>query len=219
MLLNSGYLHNYKVAVVCSARSGSTKALGTTNLLLRAASEALNRSLVPSSHATPEIHTPLTSFWAQSPDPSSPPSPFPRKSSGGRGSPSGLSLSSTSQLTPYGPTVDLIRSEHLTAARSLIRDQILLKELEQEIERDCEGLRTFLFAAQVIDEISPRSKDSIVGIGERMACKLIAATLKDRVSSFLAIPLVDLKFGQTGHRQRVCFIGEYRAAIGGSRQY
>src|SRR5258706_1326757 len=197
MLLNSGYLDNYKVAVVCSARSGSTKALGTTNLLLRAASEALNRSLVPPNHAMPGIHTP---FWPQSPEPSSPSSsPFPRKSSGGRGSPSGLSLSSTSQLTAYGPTVDLIRSEHLTAARSLIRDQILLKELEQEIEKDCEGLRTFLFAAQVIDEISPRSKDSIVGIGERMACKLIAAALKDRVSSFLAIRLLDLKVGQTGH--------------------
>ena len=185
MLLNSGYLDNYKVAVVCSARSGSTKALGTTNLLLRAASEALNRSLVPPNHATPGIHTPFTSFRAQSPEyTSQSSSPFPRRSSGGRGSPSGLSFSSISQLTPFGPTVDLIRSEHLTAARSLIRDQNLLKALEQEIERDCEGLRTFLFAAQVIDEISPRSKDSIVGIGERMACKLIAAVLRDRVSPF-----------------------------------
>jgi len=68
-----------------------------------------------------------------------------------------------------------------------------LKELEQEIEKDCDGLRTFLFAAQVIDEVSPRSKDSIVGIGERMACKLIAAALRDRVSPLLPIPLVHLK--------------------------
>ena len=87
---------------------------------------------------------------------------------------------------PLGPiasfpaTVELIRSEHLTAARSLVRDQTLLKKLEAEVERDCDGLRTFLFAAQVIDEISPRSKDSIIGIGERMACKLIAAILTDR---------------------------------------
>ena len=219
-LLNSGYLDNYKVAVVCSARSGSTKALGTTNLLLRAASEALSRSPGPPNHATPGIYTPFINFRAQSPEYSSPlSSPFPRRSSGGHGSPSGLSFSSTSQLTPFGATVDLIRSEHLTAARSLIRDQKLLKELEQEIEKDCEGLRTFLFAAQVIDEISPRSKDSIVGIGERMACKLIAAVLRDRVSPFLLIPLLDLKSGQIGHRQRVCFIGEYRAATGGSRWY
>lgn len=179
----SGYLDNYKVAVVCSARSGSTKALGTTNLLLRAASEALHRSVVPSDHPTSGVHTPFTSFWAQEPESCSPSlSPLPRRCSENQGPPSGLSLSSASQLTPFDPTVDLIRSEHLTAARSLIRDQILLKELEQEIEKDCEGLRTFLFAARVIDEISPRSKDSIVGIGERIACRLIAAALRDRVS-------------------------------------
>jgi len=183
MTLDSGYLDGYKVAVVCSARSGSTKALGTTNLLLRAASEALSRSVVSSNHANHGIHTPFTSLWAQSPASFSPSmTPFPQRSPGNHGSPSGLSLSSASQLTPFGPTVDLIRSEHLTAARSLIRDQKLLKELEHEIEKDCDGLRTFLFAAQIIDEISPRSKDSIMGIGERMACKLIATALTDRVS-------------------------------------
>lgn len=217
MLLNSGYLDNYKVAVVCSARSGSTKALGTTNLLLRAASEALNRSLVPSNHAMPGIHTPFTSC-AQSPESLSPSlSPLLRRSSGSHGSPPGLSLPSTPQLVPFGPTVDLIRTEHLTAARSLIRDQILLKELEQDINKDCEGLRTFLFAAQVIDEISPRSKDSIVGIGERLACRLIAAALRDRVSPFDgSSPRSQVL--QTGYRQRVCLLGEYRAPTGGSRR-
>jgi aspartate kinase len=87
---------------------------------------------------------------------------------------------SLTPITSFAATIDLIRSEHLTAARSLVRDQTLLKQLEAEVERDCDGLRTFLFAAQVIDEISPRSKDSIIGIGERMACKLVAAVLTDR---------------------------------------
>lgn len=35
--------------------------------------------------------------------------------------------------------------------------------------------------AQIIDEISPRSQDSIVGTGERLACKIVAAALRDRV--------------------------------------
>ena len=34
---------------------------------------------------------------------------------------------------------------------------------------------------QIIDEISPRSRDSIVGFGERLGCKLITAVLRDRV--------------------------------------
>jgi len=40
-----------------------------------------------------------------------------------------------------------------------------------------------------MDEISPRSKDTIVGAGERLACKLVDAVLRDRVSS---LPFVDL---------------------------
>jgi aspartokinase len=85
-----------------------------------------------------------------------------------------------------------------------VRDQTLLKQLEAEIERDCEGLRTFLFAAQVIDEISPRSRDSIIGIGERLACKLIAAVLRDRVSlSFLHAPYGTHPNNVIGSRFRV----------------
>lgn len=37
-------------------------------------------------------------------------------------------------------------------------------------------LRTF----QIIDEISERSKDSIIGIGERLSCKIVAAALRDK---------------------------------------
>lgn len=34
---------------------------------------------------------------------------------------------------------------------------------------------------QVIDEISARSKDTIIGFGERLSCKLMATILQDRV--------------------------------------
>ncbi|KIM33983.1 hypothetical protein M408DRAFT_325532 [Serendipita vermifera MAFF 305830] len=177
----AGHLANYKVAVVCSARSGSTKALGTTNLLLKAASEAL-APRQPSTAQTPGITSPWSAAFAPTPPSFSPPLTPVRRTSSANRSPSivPFSLTPLAPVTTFGATVDLIRSEHLTAARSLVRDQTLLKQLEGEIERDCEGLRTFLFAAQVIDEISPRSKDSIIGIGERMACKLIATVLNDR---------------------------------------
>ena len=41
---NRSYIPDSKVALVCSARSSHTKALGTTNLLLRASREALQPS-------------------------------------------------------------------------------------------------------------------------------------------------------------------------------
>jgi hypothetical protein len=40
---------------------------------------------------------------------------------------------------------------------------------------------------QVIDEISPRSKDSIVGLGERLSCKMMTAVLRDQVGFILEI--------------------------------
>ncbi len=92
--------------------------------------------------------------------------------------------------------MDLIRQEHINAARESVRDPDIRKELEAEIESDCDWLRSFLFASQVskasihlpfflnhakvIDEISPRSRDSIIGLGERLACKFMTAVLRDQ---------------------------------------
>ena len=136
---------------------------------------------------------------------SSSPSPFTPSASA-----SGRSRSPPSPNTPgagAGPagngesafhdTVDLIKKGHLEAARKSLRAGPLRDELEEEIERDCDNLKDFLYAAQVstpmradeswlilkiIDEISPRSQDSIIGTGERLACKIVAAALRDRVS-------------------------------------
>ncbi|THH05647.1 hypothetical protein EW146_g9846, partial [Bondarzewia mesenterica] len=182
------YLDQHKLAIVCSARSGSTKALGTTNLLLRAASEALQQQpRQPSSSTTPTTPgtaTPFTaSLFRRDRDPSSSSALQSPRS----GSPPSLSNSLTLSLAmtaseqhPFSATVDVIRDEHLTAAKKAVKDESVLEELEAEIERDCECLRAFLYATQVIDEISPRSRDSIVGFGEKLGCKIIAAALRDQ---------------------------------------
>ena len=87
------------------------------------------------------------------------------------------------ETAAFHETVDVIKKGHLEAARRSLRPSGLRDELEEEIERDCEALRSFLSAAQIIDEISPRSQDSIIGTGERLACKIVAAALRDRVSA------------------------------------
>ncbi|OBZ77544.1 putative aspartokinase [Grifola frondosa] len=181
----SEYLDQHKVAIVCSARSGSTKALGTTNLLLRAAGEALLRTnTVNSASETPGSMTPNGLFsrlsQIQTDVPRSRSKLSPKLDS--PASFASLAMSPVNQGGPtFNSTVDIIRSEHITAARSSVRNPRLLQELEAEIERDCDWLRSFLFATQVIDEISPRTKDSIIGFGERLACKIMTAILRDRV--------------------------------------
>lgn len=189
----ANYVDDNKVAVVCSARSGSTKALGTTSLLLRAASEALRRG--PSgpkrngSVDTPGIMTPVTkSVFGSSttpPQSTSPPSsPRARNGSSARdGSPT-TSFGGFTPMTPPPPdfhaTADIIRQEHLKAARASVQDPDIRRQLEDEIERDCDWLLHYLSAAQIIDEVSPRSRDTIVGLGERLACKIMTAVLRDQ---------------------------------------
>ena len=132
----SDYLDRYKLAIVCSARSGSTKALGTTNLLFRAASEALRRpapvfSPVQSGAATPFTDSPI----CQSSRTGSPLVP--------------LSAFAEPCTPSFSKTVDLIQSEHIIAAQGCLKGKTLLAELEAEIIRDCESLRAFLSATQV----------------------------------------------------------------------
>lgn len=136
MDLCSDYLDRYKLAIVCSARSGSTKALGTTNLLLRAASEALRRPAPVLSPVQSGAATPLTdSIICRSSRAGSPPGSF--------------NAFVEPYITSFSKTIDLIQSEHIMAARDCVKRKILLAELEAEIVRDCESLRAFLSATQV----------------------------------------------------------------------
>ncbi|CEI90107.1 Putative Aspartokinase [Rhizopus microsporus] len=76
-----------------------------------------------------------------------------------------------------------IRDDHINAARSVIKNPEILSVLEDQLEKDCLKLKSFLEAAEIIEEISARSKDIIVGMGEKLSCTIIAAVLKDRVST------------------------------------
>ncbi|WVR00111.1 hypothetical protein IAU59_007253 [Kwoniella sp. CBS 9459] len=206
-IVESYISNNTRVALVCSARSSHTKALGTTNLLLQASREALETPSGSGSGAASQsgATTPffpkrvgsgffgnmsssissLSQLDVSGGGRSSSPSPFTSSSNRTRSppkSPTTPSLESSQTAEPEGfhKTVDTIKAGHLEAARATLKPGPLRDELEEEIDKDCEALRGFLYAAQIIDEISPRSQDSIVGTGERLACKIVAAALRDR---------------------------------------
>ncbi|RIA86416.1 Aspartate/glutamate/uridylate kinase [Glomus cerebriforme] len=122
------HLETHRVALVCSARSGKTKAEGTTNRLFKASEEALK-------HGSKE----------------------------------------------YVRIVDEIYQDHVKASREIINNnEIILNELEKHLFQDCAKLKRFLEAAQLIDEISPRLKDIIIGVGEKLSCRIITAALQDK---------------------------------------
>lgn len=147
------YLETKRVAVVCSAISGMSKSSGTTSLLLQAIDEATGDRISQEA---------------------------------------------------FNKTIDTIRDEHLIVSERLFvgteeTDNLSSrKELDDGIINDCESVRCFLAAAQVssilrlsrealtscsktIGELSPTAKDRIVSTGEKLACRIVVASLKNEV--------------------------------------
>ncbi|EST10189.1 Aspartate/glutamate/uridylate kinase [Kalmanozyma brasiliensis GHG001] len=207
------YLAGNKVAIVCSARSGQTKALGTTNLLLQAASEALDEALTPAvslsnsvasltNGAQTPVHRPGSAFSRKSSSKGTPLGRIEPLSSnvldkkleqlnliGGTDSAAKQTKSAKSDAgsdsepeiaVGFNATVDRILSDHLASARKAVtKDRQLLEQIENDITQDCDRLRDFLLAAKIIEEISPKSKDIIIGVGERLSCRIAVGALRD----------------------------------------
>jgi aspartate kinase len=139
--------------------------MGTTNLLIQAAKQAVpstsSRSRANSQPDTPGTSTPLYSTVINVGSEHVPPKSYSPVWLGRQNSYSELSPRSLLAFTSlngsnenndsgYEETVNLIKTEHLTAARSSVNSKELLKYIESEIEKDCEALNMFLGAAQAI---------------------------------------------------------------------
>ena len=115
------------VAIVCSARSSSTKAAGTTNRLLRAASEAQDHK---SQH--------------------------------------------------YRKLIEDVRLDHLETAESHIKSPEICARLKHEVDLECAHVLRILEAAETLGETSPRSKDKVMSVGEKLSCRFMTALLQDQ---------------------------------------
>lgn len=118
------YSQNYRVAVVCSARSSHTKSEGTTSRLLQAADLATVNS-------------------------------------------------------DYLPLLDVIEEDHVLNAQREIKDPELRDELIADTKQELVHAHELLKASQIIGEISPRTLDSIMSIGEKLSCLYVTALMKD----------------------------------------
>ncbi|KAG0001587.1 Aspartokinase [Entomortierella chlamydospora] len=82
--------------------------------------------------------------------------------------------------TVFLETVQDIRLDHINTAQQYISDPIILKRVQEEVNQDCDRLKAFLQAVRTIEEISPRSKDIIMAVGEKLSCRIVAGMLEDR---------------------------------------
>lgn len=80
----------------------------------------------------------------------------------------------------YSTTLELIETTHFDVLEQTICSIELREKVETAIHRELQHLKSFLEAIHVIQEISPRSQDLIVGTGERLAAQVLSGMLQDR---------------------------------------
>ncbi len=80
----------------------------------------------------------------------------------------------------YKNYLQQIEEKHITALGELVKNTDLYTEGENFIKSKISGLSGFLHALTVIGEVSPRSNDEIISLGEILSAKLLSLHVKDR---------------------------------------
>eukprot|EP01126_Amoeba_proteus_P056020 TRINITY_DN6998_c0_g1_i25.p1 TRINITY_DN6998_c0_g1~~TRINITY_DN6998_c0_g1_i25.p1 ORF type:complete len:453 (-),score=96.99 TRINITY_DN6998_c0_g1_i25:247-1605(-) len=82
--------------------------------------------------------------------------------------------------TQFYDIVNEIATSHKLAAEEVIQDKKILESVKFDIEEECDRLTSFLQAASILGELTSRSKDMIIGTGERLVAQLFTAVLNDK---------------------------------------
>lgn len=88
--------------------------------------------------------------------------------------------SALSSSSDHNSIVADIEKDHNAAAATLIKSPSLRASFAASVSAECDRLLSFLSAAQVLDEISPKTQDVIIGAGEKLSCLFMTALLQDR---------------------------------------
>jgi aspartate kinase len=88
---------------------------------------------------------------------------------------------------------DDIAERHRRAAEEAIRDPDVLARTLEHLNATCDDLRNVLLGIAHIGELTPRSKDYVIGFGERLSAPLLAGVLED-----LGLKARALTGGETG---------------------
>lgn len=99
----------------------------------------------------------------------------------------------------YSAVIDLIEEHHVDAVKKLIKGKNR-KKVAAEIDAELDSLKSFLGAISVIGEISPRSHDVIISVGEKLSARLFAALLNEMGVPAVYVnleQLIDKPFAET----------------------
>ncbi len=77
----------------------------------------------------------------------------------------------------YYKFIDHLEERHLSTIQEAVKDRRIQGLVQEEVREDFHQLKSFLDAIAVIGEISPRSNDVIVSLGEKLAARIFTALL------------------------------------------
>ncbi|MCC6808103.1 MAG: aspartate kinase [Deltaproteobacteria bacterium] len=80
----------------------------------------------------------------------------------------------------FDPQIDKIDRNHVHAVEGAVKDAARREETIAFVRDELKKLRSFLRAIRVIRELSPRSQDNIMAVGERLSARVLAAVIADR---------------------------------------
>lgn len=79
----------------------------------------------------------------------------------------------------YDSLLKVIEDDHVNNAREKIQDPEIQKRLIEDSKAEVAMAKELLHASQIIGEISPRTLDSLMSVGEKLSCLFITALMKD----------------------------------------
>ncbi|ODV60754.1 aspartate kinase [Ascoidea rubescens DSM 1968] len=81
----------------------------------------------------------------------------------------------------YKKIIDLVLKDHFNNAnKKIVNNAEIRKELIEQTKSECDQVLKLLHASTVIGELSSKTLDSIIALGEKLSCLFISALLNDR---------------------------------------
>ena len=77
-------------------------------------------------------------------------------------------------------SIDSIELDHLQLVNEIISDTFQVEQVTKIIKSECLNLKSFMTALDIIGEVSPRSKDVIISVGEKLSAILLTAVLNSK---------------------------------------
>ncbi|ORX80010.1 aspartate kinase [Anaeromyces robustus] len=76
--------------------------------------------------------------------------------------------------------LDEIQEYHISIAKEVIKKEEILNNIVDSINKECNSLKRFMSAIAVVGEISAKSKDFIISVGEKLSANLFAGILQSK---------------------------------------